>query len=169
MRLRLPDELGSAEFETNRRTSYAGRVTVTVEGVGEVSFPENVLTDVPPPLPEEPPAGTTVLIRGDGEMRGDCVWHRHAGGWYGTTWPNQISWRALCDMDPAPVPMVPALEPVNLPWWGPNTNGIQEMVGVEGAVADEIAVKVDGEPAYVSRPVARTMARALLTAAGDLP
>jgi hypothetical protein len=59
---RLPDELGSHEvIVVGGVTGNNWRVICSVVGLSyTVELPRNRLVEIPPPLPEEPPVGTTV-------------------------------------------------------------------------------------------------------------
>lgn len=86
-KFKLPDILGGIEVEdvgdqvhglSTAVQTLMSHVTVEVPGVGLVRIARNKLTEVEPPLPEEPPVGAVVLDR-DGDVwarkdQGDKPW-----------------------------------------------------------------------------------------------
>lgn len=113
------------------------------------------LTEVKPPLPPEPPvasfvvAGSHMLNRRDDQ--GIDWWDYGNRCW--------LTWAQVCELG-TPVRLVPAPEPVALPWVGPG-----EYLAVESPAARTIRVTADDRDTLCTPDVAREMARALNTAA----
>lgn len=170
MKYLLPKELGGAEREPF--IDGAGTMAAQFRGDGWQLFVDRAaLTPVAPPIPEEPGPGayqigevTVFKPRND-----ESVIPWYVPDMTATTDEDWYSWDGLWKKFGGPDVTIQRLTPepprVELPWWGSNVGGIREMVGVE-VDHGEIAVKVDGTPAWVGKATAREMAAALWTAAG---
>jgi hypothetical protein len=161
------------EMVAHHRKNYAGTDYAGFYVEGEIVWvPVSLLVEVKPPLPTEPPVGA--VVRADfkaPDMPDIESWVFEHGeipapngnSWCGAGRDEAFSWAEICALG-TPVRLVPAPEPVELPWnFGP--------VGVDfdsyglGFGPHKVVVKLRGEVAHVTGPVAREMARALNTAA----
>jgi hypothetical protein len=120
VRYLFPDDLGGGEHEAlTSFCSKAGndwRFRFDLPGIGLVDIPEGALTEVKPPLPEEPPVGSLVHLASD-----YGVYERVARGWLnaGDAAGKAFDWDTLIRLNSgdAPVRLVPDpfAEPVELP------------------------------------------------------
>lgn len=174
---RLPPELGGGEImlcgPRGDATHYAWNI-----GGHTVSLPYAVLTEVPPPTPDEPEPGAHRI--GDTVCERDDAWDRPSkvhdflerehwrvvgsvGSW---TWLELLDFLGcgpdvvIRKLQPAPEPVQP---PVHLPWRGSSRWGSELSVSIEGPV--DIGVKIGGGTVRLPPAMARKMAAALLTAA----
>lgn len=173
-RYKLPDALGGGEFE--RLTGYkskAGddwRMRFDIPGVGLVDVPLEALTEVKPSLPEEPPDKAVVLWCGEAYQRDDKVVDPEYN-WFGDQ--GWVSWRDMHAGGETIVRLVPAHEPVELPWTCRDVDGspdleIRVMSGAFGRFKDavvRVASGPDGIGIALNVDGLRQLARAATTAA----
>lgn len=169
MRYRLPEILGGGEFEaTDAQLWLPGMIRLRV-GDSVALFDASVLTKVEPPLPPEPPLWTPVLVR-DHEVfqrqpRGSRSAYSHAG------FEEDYTWAEVCGGD-VPRVLVPAPEPVELPWMAVCSADGEDVLSVGPPDSEnQIIVKIRGtrtgelRAVYLDAEQARAGSRALWTAA----
>jgi len=170
MRYKLPEALGGGELDEYRHVdggteAPVGTVAFLVEGC-IVAVARGLLTEVKPPLPEEPPFGAVVL---DSDEQ---AWQRFMptppGDRSGVEWScagegADECWAGLQTYGPLTrlVPD-PFAEPVELPW---KREFDTSTLIVERSNASNRAVYVDGMYGHITADEARAMARALMAAA----
>lgn len=119
-RYRLPEALGGGVMEEYRHVSGGG----SEAPVGTVAFlldgclmclARGLLTEVPPPLPEEPPAG---FYRATDGTDGKTLAERDGDDWYVGGCGGPLPWDAVGSNYDTFVRLVadPFAEPVELPW-----------------------------------------------------
>lgn len=172
-RFKLPAPLDVVDCVVEDADQWYGpdRYVRATVGEGAAAFVIDInpklLTEVKPPLPEEPPIGSVVLDD-DGH-----AWQRFARAvgdprtseWFSAGEAADEDWAGLNAYGPLTrlVPD-PFAEPIGLPWTtGPVGVGY-EPFGLGGG-PHKVAVSVRGEQANVTAMVARDMARALWAAA----
>lgn len=167
-RYKLPAVLGLAECVFHSAGHDEGNwiveLTDVVPGM-RLELPASMLTEVKPPLPEEPPVGAVLL-----DYSG-TAWQRFTvlGG---TNWnstgddPNVTTWEGLQDEGPLThlVPD-PFAEPVELPWEHKDRDGYS--MGVYESQRPWAAARVGcgDHCADLTPDACREMANALVTAA----
>ena len=172
MRYRLPEDVFDGGEYEGSLTTFAGEpwVRFDVDGV-RFYVGLDALTEVKPPLPEEPPdltvlrAGTAVYQRDDGGGPMHRWWM--AGRAQSTDWPS-IADLAFTRLVPEPF-----AEPVELPWQAtggadgdrPWSVGVETSTGATPMVLVNAAVCGRGAGVYLFAAGARRMARALWAAA----
>lgn len=171
-RYRLPEALGGGEVEATEWWSGCAGANREYRIAGtSISFSmpsHSPLEEVSPPLPPEPPVGSVVL---DGKGR---AWQRvgppnedHQGcRWWSSHDVTDDTWAGL-NQGYAPLTrLVPAAEPVTLPWRG---NGVVVEQTIDGAGPGSFVHVSTKDASYgfchLKPDVAREMARALWTAA----
>lgn len=135
--------------------------------LGRVRFPGESLTLLPPPLPPEPKPGAYLVRCGDAEWlvmgQGNEWIYMTSGGVMSFRWPE---W---CEQFPGATltRLVPAPEPVTLPWHGRSDLGRELIVAppVPESRYQLVPLAVNGTATTVAPGVARAMAAALLSAA----
>ncbi len=167
----FPDGLGGGVHQAlTEYSSKAGddwRLRFVLPNIGLVDVPASALVEVPPPLPPEPPVESVVLVGGEAAQRFEDNPNYPGTPWAGVGSGQRYSWAQLCTLggwhgDPvvAPVLLVPAPEPVELPWTTRDTDDYNVEVD-----ASDKQVYVTASAAYMTPDQAREMARALWTAA----
>lgn len=167
-RYKMPEVLGGGEFEEHPR----GTPTAAEAPSGTVAFLINgclvcvaagLLTAVKPPLPEEPPVGSFVLVT----VQSKVLHRRNDAGidWWDYLGKCWLTWAQVCELG-TPVRLVPAPEPVELPWAYHRDSKSIVIVRL-GSINSSCPVRIDtrDDYEYVSADAAREMARALNTAA----
>lgn len=94
---RLPDELGGREVMAYRFVHGAAhRWICSVVGLSyTVELPRNQLVEIPPPLPEEPPVGTTVSFFAKGNALDTGLTYKRTGyGWFSIAGVG-LNWQQL--------------------------------------------------------------------------
>lgn len=129
------------------------------------------LTPVKPPLPEEPPVGSVVRQLTGYRAGIVSVFERDDYGWYGAGKNEPWSWATIC-ADGPPVVLIPAPEPVALPWEGRSVFNAPIGVGLAGqsttrgeGIRVVLPGGVEADGCTVSPDTALAMAAALQTAA----
>lgn len=123
-RYRLPDELGGHPVTVVQpHVADSGMRDVIVQLDGEsfpAALPMTLLVEVVPPLPPEPPVGSIVAAGyADNPLP---IYRRWDEGWYAVGLQDGYSgWAEICALSMeragvAPRLLVPAPEPVELPW-----------------------------------------------------
>lgn len=169
-RYRLPEILGGAECVFHSKGYQDGcwivELVDTVPGM-RLELESTALVAVAPPLPPQPPLWATVVV---GEHQ--IFQHQPRGSVSGYSvpgHPEDYTWAEVCSGG-TPVPLVPAPEPVELPWSAPYRDGV---IGIEVFIKDAAPdceggtarVGVLGKDIGITWAEAREMARALWTAA----
>lgn len=158
--------------EVEGTPSIDGMVAVTVQGL-RVRLPLGLLTEVKPPLPEEPPVGAVVRADFAAPDVARQLWvFEHAeipapngNSWYGAGRDEAFSWADICALG-TPVSLIPAPEPVELPWgYGPVSVAFDPH-GLSGG-PHKVVVGLNGQTGNIVAAVAYKMARALNTAADE--
>lgn len=184
-RYKLPEALGGGEVEAEmtwsgcdgarREYKVAGSVTI-------LTYSNEPLREIPPPYPTEPADGSVLRLvepngksqiveRDDGALSSEGEYR-----WWSTNEEGSLRWVDLPVRGATIIPLVPALEPVSLPWKARSQTGHFEFTvtpcrdSPSGRLNGNVNVAIDGlnATATATNAVAREMARALLTAAGDL-
>jgi hypothetical protein len=121
MRYKLPEALGGGEFDDAGDWTI-GTVAFRFDGIeGLVYLPRALLTEVRPPLPEEPPVGTVVralLPDEDEQWVFERLGRRTDGKDWGAAGRDEAFAWADLNVRATPVVLVPDpfAEPVALPW-----------------------------------------------------
>lgn len=170
---KMPQVLGGGEVEATEEWGgcAGGRPEYQIGGITVLMPPGMPLEAVKPPLPAEPPVGG--VVRADfkaQDMLDIESWVFEHGeipapngnSWCGAGRDEAFSWAQICELG-TPVRLVPAPEPVNLPWECRDdaNNGVL----VEESDVRRGQIYVDAENAHILPADAREMARALNTAA----
>lgn len=155
---RLPDVLGGGEV-TPDGTFASGWPVVNVPGLGKIALHRDHLIEVKPPQPE--PGYYLATDDSDGAI---VVAERDGEDWYLTGQIGSVPWGAVWDNYSTFTRLIPAPEPVELPWKGQSLYGAGLTIRL--GEADPVNIIVSGNILAAMEPaVAREMARALNTAA----
>lgn len=158
---KFSDQFGGGTYsEADRSVTTVGQVWLTIPDVGARLFPVDVLTEVKPPMPEEAPNESFVRVGRQVHRRDDMAAIEDAN-WFGAGFATPHTWAELCERG-TPHLLVPAPEPVELPW----DNGQGRELGVTyDDNANVVWVRVFDKQVGASATESRAMARALCTAA----
>ncbi len=160
-RYKLPEALGGAEARYVADGDVGDCVVVELIDVApglRIEIDREHLTEVPPPLPPPPGfyLGTHTKVAGHAVLERDGDdWY--VGGAYGT-----VPWGAVRDSYNRLVPLVPAPEPVELPWTRSYDDGPSALIERSSAGNRAAYVQIDS---HLTAGEARSAARALWTAA----
>lgn len=179
---KLPEIIGGAEVEaTEQWSGCAGAQPEYLVGGITITMPVGVLLEqVKPPLPPEPPDDNVVRTPG-GHVWQRCDDAAEAATMPTRPWRNEDmgweSWAGVCDYG-TPVPLLPAPEPVTLPWAMSDPFSRQrvrvttsdanfEGDGPSQLSAAWVAAGSEHVGSHINAATAREMAYALLTAADE--
>ena len=166
---KLPDILGGGVVKVLHGMAREDDLVDCVLSDGShLVLPLRRLTKVEDPLPEEPPVGSVVRAQLVDEDE-PWMWQRttptigYGAGWYAAGLGMCFEWAALCTRG-TPVLLVPAPEPVELPWRG-ESNGTRPIAVTQRSI-NTVRVDVGRDEGFnIEAATARDMARALWTAA----
>ncbi len=170
-RYKLPEVLGGGEHESVG--THGAMVGFELDGVtGRLWLTTTDLTEVKPPLPPEPPVGTFAYAVVDDLNCGETVLHRRSEtgiDWLDLRRQRWFTWADICSWPIVPVLLVPAPEPVELPWTGGASLGHAVSLGRLGAREPLLQItRKDGSSAascHLGADDLRALARAAWTAA----
>jgi hypothetical protein len=170
-RYRLPASLGGIEYDGHELPD--GMVALAVSDIGpfKLVLPRDAVTEVPPPVPDEPEEPGIYLINETVTRKGT-----HAGSWEIIGHTRWHDWKDVCAyarcaatpltvqrLVPAPVP----LPDVELPWSHTDMDGDRLRIGGDGRVVTMSVRAHRGETyeAYLDSHEARVQAAAAILAA----
>ncbi len=169
----LPPIFGGVEMD-GTETDGVGAEFALEGFAGKIWLPANMLDEVLPLPPEPTNLGAVVQIRMEGLTPGNILFQLFGEGW---TEPGRdkdgpgfryLSWAEVCGYGP-PVLLVPAPEPVNLPWVSRVELGYRASMFKLGATAPLLAIeRRDGTAVasvHIEADDLRSLARAAWTAA----
>lgn len=159
--------LGGGEYEPltsfNSKAGDDWRVRFSIPDVGLVDIPMAALTEVKPPLPPEPLNGSFVRAGEHYFQRDDQRLDMDHSAWWNLSDDRWSTWEQVCQLG-TPVRLVPAPEPVALPWQDGPLGVSFDPRGLGGG-PHKVVVVVGAHTANVTALVARAAGYAFLTAA----
>jgi hypothetical protein len=178
-RYKLPDVLGGGECVFHSKGYQDGcwivELVDTMPGM-RLELESSALTEVEPPLPDEPPVGSFVAAGTNGNLL--PLYRRWREGWMAVESLEDATWPEICAESQeragrSPVRLVPAPEPVELPWTGSDADGDDDgrKIHVDCMLGLTLIRVVSGQDAIgIALDVAglRELARAVTTAADAL-
>lgn len=159
---RFPEALGGREWADS--ANHGDEVGFDLPGMERLWLPAAYLTEVTPPLPEEPAVGSFAVVTG-GDF-GLTVFHRHdqrGFDWFDIGAKAWDTWSVMHARGKVQV-LVPAPEPVALPWAGEESDGGR--ITVDRYDAGNVSVVLAGRAtAWFPLATAREFGQAVIAAA----